>query len=287
MKKEKKNTNKDTNNIKKNKFKLNKKNIIILIISLILITTLTISIINIIKWNIDNVNLDQEIKEVESEVNEVEDNENTVVIEPKKVKKDDPYFDFIKMKLINVDLTELKKINSDTVGWINVSGTNINYPFVQTTDNSYYLTHSFYKKPNDAGWVFLDYRNNIDNLDKNNIIYAHGRVNKTMFGSLKNILNSGWLNNTNNYVVKLSTEKNNTLWQVFSVYKIPTTNDYIQVKFSSNSKFEEFANMLISRSQFDFNTTVSGEDKILTLSTCYNDSEKVVLHAKLIKKEAK
>lgn len=49
-----------------------------------------------------------------------------------------------------------------------------------------------------------------------------------MFGSLKNILKNGWLNNTNNYIVKLSTETENTLWQVFSVYHIPTTNDYIK-----------------------------------------------------------
>ena len=46
-----------------------------------------------------------------------------------------------------------------------------------------------------------------------------------MFGSLRKILTNGWLNKQENFVIKLSTEKENTLWQVFSVYKIPTTND--------------------------------------------------------------
>ena len=43
--------------------------------------------------------------------------------------------------------------------------------------------------------------------------------------------------------------------------------------------------MLINRSSYDFNTKINSNDKILTLSTCYNDSDKVVLHAKLIKRE--
>lgn len=73
------------------------------------------------------------------------------------------------------------------------------------------------------------------------------------------------------------------MWQIFSVYKIPTTNDYIQVHFSSNEQFLEFANKLIERSSYKLNTS----DKILTLSICYNDYEKVVLHAKLIKIEDK
>ena len=105
-----------------------------------------------------------------------------------------------------------------------------------------------------------------------------------MFGSLRNILSSGWLNNTDNYVVKLSTEKENTLWQVFSVYHIPTTSDYIQTEFSSDEEFLHLITKLKDRSMFNFNTDVNSNDNILILSTCYSDTEKVVLHAKLIKK---
>lgn len=272
----------------KKKFTFNKKNVIIMIITLILIGTLIYSLINIFGWFKDNQQINDEIVNIEENVNvqEVDDTPDTEIIE-NKVKKDDLYWKYIKMNLINVDFKELKNTNTDTVGWIQVNGTNINYPFVQTDNNDYYLEHSFYKKNNHAGWVFLDYRNNINKLDKNTVIYAHSRVNGTMFGSLKNILKSGWLNNTNNYVIKLSTEKENTLWQVFSVYSIPTTNDYIQVKFNNNKVFEEFANMLISRSQHNFNTNITKDDHILTLSTCYSDTDKLVLHAKLIKKEVR
>lgn len=272
------------------KKKLSIKKLIFLIIFIISFIMLIISIINIIKWKKDNDLTSNIIQEIDNivEVDTVKDNDNTEIIEqPEEIKKDNPYWDYIKMDLINVDFKELKNINNDSIGWIKVNGTNINYPFVQTTDNSYYLTHAFNKKYSDAGWVFADYRNNMDVFDKNTILYAHARLDKTMFGSLKNILKNGWLNDTNNYVVKLSTEKENTLWQVFSIYHIPTTNDYIRVEFKDNDDFMNFASMLLDRSIHNFNTTISQNDKILTLSTCYSNNQKLVLHAKLIKKETR
>ena len=268
--------------VKKNKLKVMIPILLMIVFGVILI----IAIIKIIGWNKDNDNTSKQIEIVQNEakIEEVEDDDNTKIIEqPVKVPKTNPYWDYIKMNMINVDFTELKKINNDVKGWIQVNGTNINYPFVQASDNKYYLNHSFNKSLNYAGWVFLDYRNNLTN-NKNTIIYAHGRLDKTMFGSLINILSSGWLNNSNNYVVKLSTEKENTLWQVFSVYHIPTTSDYIQTEFSSDDEFLQLITKLKDRSMFNFNTDVNSNDNILTLSTCYSDTEKVVLHAKLIKK---
>ena len=187
------------------------------------------------------------------------------------------------MNLIDVDLNELKQKNSDTVGCLQVNGTNINYPFVHTNNNKYYLTHDFYKNANGGGWVFLDYRNKSNLEDKNNIIYAHGRANETMFGSLKNILSSDWVNDQRNFTVQISTPSKNTLWQIFSVYHLKTTNDYIKVNFGNDTEYTNFLKMIQDRSVYKFNTTVLSTDKILTLSTCYNSSEKMVVHAKLIK----
>lgn len=275
--------------IKKRK-KVRWKNVVIAIIFLICLTTAIISIINIFMWKVDSNNVKEQLKDIEkiNPIEEVEDTENTEIIpQEEEIPQANPYWDYIKINLINVDFEELKIVNSDTKGWIVVNGTNINYPFVQAQDNAYYLKHSFDKSNNNAGWVFLDYRNNLDNMGKNIILYAHGRWDTTMFGSLKNILTSGWLNNSDNYVIKLSTEKENTLWQVFSVYHIPTTSDYLKTKFQDNKEFLDFAQMLINRSAHNFNTHVNESDYIITLSTCYNDKEKVVLHAKLIKKETR
>ena len=273
---------------KKKKLKLKKTNFVLLLLILVSAGIFIFSILNILGWFKDNKDIDKQVKQIytTTKVNDVVDNENTEIIN-NNAPKSDPYWDFIKMNLISVDFKELKKTNKDTVGWIKVEGTNINYPFVQTNNNDFYLTHQFDKKSNGGGWVWLDYRNNVKTFDRNSIIYAHGRQNKTMFGSLKNILTSEWVTNKNNYVIKLSTETENTLWQVFSVYRIPTTDDYLQTNFATEKDFLNFANMIKNRSGYDFGTIVSEKDKILTLSTCYNNDDKVVLHAKLIKREAR
>lgn len=272
-----------------NKIKLKWKNIILILIFLILFITLNISIYNIIKWKLDSNKTNEEINTIQENANieEVQDNKGTEIIkQAKKIPKENPYWDYIKMNMIDVNFDNLKKINSDVVGWIKVNGTNINYPFVQSKDNKYYLTHSFNKSYNNAGWVFLDYRNNNIN-NRNTIIYAHGRTDKTMFGTLRKVLNNGWINNTNNYVIKISTEKENSLWQIFSIYHIPTTNDYLQTEFKDKREYQRFLNILKNRSNHNFNTSITSNDTILTLSTCYNDSEKMVVHAKLIKKQKK
>ena len=280
---------KEKMNNKIKKIKLTWKNIILILIFLILFITLNISIYNIIKWKLDSNKTNEEINTIQENTNieEVKDNKGTEIIkQAEKISKENPYWDYIKMNMIDVNFDNLKKINSDVVGWIKVNGTNINYPFVQSKDNKYYLTHSFNKSYNNAGWVFLDYRNNNIN-NRNTIIYAHGKTDKTMFGTLRKVLNNGWINNANNYVIKISTEKENSLWQIFSIYHIPTTNDYLQTEFKDEREYQRFLNILKNRSNHNFNTSITSNDTILTLSTCYNDSEKMVVHAKLIKKQKK
>ncbi|MBR1386229.1 MAG: class B sortase [Bacilli bacterium] len=262
--------------------------VITLIIVGICIFNIGNSLYHIYLWKKDSNEIKEEIDNIENivEVKEKKDSTNTEVIEQEEIVEEiNPYWAYMSMNMIEVDFYDLKEVNSDTAGWILVNGTNINYPFVQAKDNKFYLNHTFNKKYNSAGWVFLDYRNKNDLSDKNNIIYAHGRIDKTMFGSLRNALTNGWLDNKDNYVIKISTPYDNSMWQVFSVYHIKTTSDYLKIDFKSDESFLEFANMLKERSAKDFNTTVSKNDQILTLSTCYSNEERVVIHAKLIKKE--
>ena len=144
---------------KKRKRKLKWKNILFFLIIIFFLISLIISIINIIKWKLDSNNIKNQVQEIQTivEIQEVEENEEIEIIEQEEeIPKANPYWDYIKMNLINVKFDELKNINTNTKGWIQVNGTNINYPFVQANDNKYYLTHSFDKSNNGAGWVFLD-----------------------------------------------------------------------------------------------------------------------------------
>lgn len=272
------------------KIRIKWKNVVIVLFFLIFLFLCVFSVVKIVKWKIDSNNTKKLIDNITTNTPVVEkkDSDSVELInEPVEKDETDPYWKYISMSLVEVDFKNLIKENSDTLGWIKVDGTNINYPFVQASDNEYYLTHSFDKSYSDAGWLFLDYRNNINELGRNNIIYGHGRYDTTMFGTLKNIMRSNWYYDNDNHIVKLSTLSENTLWQVFSVYRIKTTSDYIITEFSSDEEFEKFIDLIKNRSSYNFYTSVNTNDKILTLSTCYDNDDKIVMHAKLIKKETR
>ncbi|MBQ4584152.1 MAG: class B sortase [Bacilli bacterium] len=251
------------------------------------------SLFKIILWNVENkktANLETIIKE-KVEIVEIKETQNPIEEETNLVNEPstetDIYWKYNDVSLIDVNLNELKKDNADTIGWIQVLGTDINYPIVQADNNDYYLKRDFSKKRNTGGWIFLDYRNNINNLSNNNIIYGHMRKNGSMFGSLKNVLTNNWQNNSNNHLIKISTEQYSYLFQVFSIYTIPNETYYIQTDFDNIKNYKDFLNTIVNRSIYNFNTEINQEAKILTLSTCHNNDDRLAVHAKLIKAQKK
>lgn len=197
------------------------------------------------------------------------------------------YWDYLSVPFMNVNFDELLKKNPDTVGWIRVEGTKVNYPVVQSSNNDYYLSHAFNKTSNQGGWIFADYRVNFKDFGRNTIIYGHNMNNKTMFGSIPNMLYDSYLNNSSNYFIKMSTPSSNTVWKVFSIYTIQPEVYYLKTNFKSEP-YDKFLSTLKGRSIYDFGTDVTTDDKILTLSTCDNSGTKrVAVHAKMISIEYK
>lgn len=178
---------------------------------------------------------------------------------------------------------ELLKINEDTIGWITINNTKVNYPVVQSTDNDYYLNRAYDKTKNIAGWIFVDFRNDMDELDKNTIIYGHsGLKGNLMFSSLEKTLNKNWYSNENNLNIYFSIKGKDYSFKIFSIYTVDVTSDYLDINFGSDEEYINFINMIKSRSINDFNVEVTKDDKILTLSTCYkDDSKRLVVHAKM------
>ena len=210
----------------------------------------------------------------------VDDNQNNVTYIPQNSSG------FADVDFLNVNFSELLRTNSDVVGWIKVEGTKVNYAVVQGDDNDYYLKHDIYKNENSAGWIFADFRVDLNNLRRNTIIYGHNMNNKTMFGSIPStLLSSKWQNNSNYHYIKMSTPRTNTIWKIFSVYTTEPTVDYLRTVFD-NDEYRNFIDTIQQKSFYNFNTDVSVDDYILTLSTCDNSGKKrMVTHAKLIKYE--
>ena len=154
---------------------------------------------------------------------------------------------------------------------------------VQYSDNDYYLTHAYDKSNNIIGWIFADYRNDFNEINKNTIVYGHSMVNGgLMFTTLDKVLNETWYSNENNLNIEFSIKNNKYMWKIFSIYVIDTTNDYLYINFDTNSDFLNFVDKIKDRSIYNFNQDINENDKILTLSTCYkDDNHRLVVHAVL------
>lgn len=195
------------------------------------------------------------------------------------VKKQNVKYVHKKKNEFQIDFAGLKEINSDTVGYIEVSNTDVKYSVVKGEDNNFYLTHDFNKEYNISGWVFGDYRNKFDGTDKNIILYGHNMKDGSIFGSLKTVLTEEWYKNEDNLFIPFSTEKENMMFRIFSIYQIEPEDYYIETEFKGN-EFFSFVNIIKSRSIYDFGLSLGNNDKILTLSTCTDDGQKrIVVHA--------
>ena len=252
--------------MRRKKNKKYKKAILNLILYIILLSILIYSGIKIFKWYKDKTNNNKIAEQIKS----------TVIVEEKNEDENKDEY--------TVDFNKLKEQNNETIAWLKVNNTNVEYPVVKGTNNSFYLNHSFDKSSNSAGWIFADCRNKFDNTDKNIVIYGHNMRDGSMFGSMLNILNSKWYENEENTNITLYTENEKSIYKVFSVYKIDNEDYYIKTEFKNGNEFEGFIKNLKKRRIKDFNVDVSKDDNILTLSTCANNNKyRVVLHAKKVK----
>jgi len=183
----------------------------------------------------------------------------------------------------NKDIAALLVINPDVVGYLRVNNTNIDYPVVKGSDNDFYLTHGLSREKDKNGYIFMNYRNNEKELDQNTIIFGHNMYySKIMFGQLHNTIRTDWYSNPDNLVISFNTLYETMNWQIFSIYKVDYTVDYLKTSFANENEYFDFVNLLKGRSVKNFNVEITANDKILTLSTCTGENQRLVVHAKLI-----
>lgn len=178
---------------------------------------------------------------------------------------------------------ELLKTNDETVGWISIRGTNINYPVVQHADNEFYLDQNFKKGKSSIGAIFMDFRNKILPLDRNILLYGHHTKDQTMFTGLMSYKDKNFF--LNNDKIVFNTLYQESEWQVFSVYVTDVKFDYLETEFENDEQFQKYIDSIKAKSKFKKDIPVGTNDHILTLSTCSYEftAARTVVHARLIK----
>ncbi|MEF9992672.1 MAG: class B sortase [Romboutsia sp.] len=174
----------------------------------------------------------------------------------------------------------LVDINPDFKFWIEVENTNINYPVLQSYNNKFYLNRDIYKNYLSSGSIFMDYRNDFEK-DSNIIIYGHNMKNKTMFENLEKFKEKDFFYDDNK--IKIITSDKEYVYEVFSVYFIDASYDYLVPRFDTDEDFEKYLDEVKKRSIFESDVKISSSDKIITLSTCSYEGKntRTVINGKL------
>ena len=183
-------------------------------------------------------------------------------------------------EVFEVNFETLKTLNSDCIAWISIPGTNIHYPVVNGSDNSYYVTHTFGKKRNKSGAIFLDMRNSSDFSDLNSVIYGHNLKNSKMFSDLKRFLEKSYFDEKREIIVY--TPKKEYRYEIFAVYKTMEDDSTYHVKFTEQ-EFEEHLKSISAKAEI-LKTSEEEVNRIITLSTCSNnvEGERIVVIGRLV-----
>lgn len=191
---------------------------------------------------------------------------------------------------IDVDFTDLLKINEDVIGWIYMEDTVVNYPILQGTNNFYYLDKTYYKKYLASGSIYLDSSNDRNFSDAHSIIYGHNMKNHTMFGDMDFFLKEEYLKE-HPYVDIILIDGTWLRYEICSMYRAHVDDGTFLAPLNKASNFQPFMELITSKNvhgdskQLELPEVHAG-DKVLTLSTCTEDSanlERFVVHAVLIK----
>lgn len=179
---------------------------------------------------------------------------------------------------IKVDFASLATVNEDIVAWLYIPDTSINYPVVQGEDNTFYLHHTFEKKENFSGAIFLDALCSTDFSSDNSIIYGHNLKTGAMFGELKKLYDVTY-NSEADYrqhpKIWVITPKTAREYEIFAAREINVQKDTeaYMVDFARESDYALWLAEQKAASQYDTAADLSSAQPAVTLSTCTSDTE--------------
>lgn len=179
--------------------------------------------------------------------------------------------------------------NPQTIGYLRIPGTKVDYPVVQADNNDYYVNHDFYGKSTSYGAVFATYKNAWKPLDRNTLLYGHNMNDGTRFASLHNYKNLDYYRQ--NPIIEFDTLYEKNVWKVVACYitngTVASDNGYFfdfTFNHCSDTCFEEYIEEVDKRKFYETGVDLDITDTILTLCTCahYTDDNRHIDDGRLI-----
>ena len=184
----------------------------------------------------------------------------------------------------------LWEINPDIVGWISIDDTDLDYPVVQTTDNTKYYRMNFEGEYSEHAVPFVDTEVDLKAPSSNIIIYGHNiRTDGQMFNILKGYKDLEYYQQ--HPVVQFDSVYHEGEYKIFSIFYTNTNASHGEIfpyhEFINAQSTEEMQNYIddvMIRSIINTGVDVLPTDQLLTLSTCsyeFDDARFVIVARKV------
>ena len=189
------------------------------------------------------------------------------------------------------NLTYLRSQNPDIYGYIHIDGTNISYPIVQGEDNDYYLNRTWNGEYVVVGSIYADFRadRTLTN-NRNTVFYGHNMNDGKMFNNVMNFLDEDVFYNKK---ILIYTFDGVYTFEPFAIFQTVYTYQYFRMEFADDADFIAFCEEMQEQSVHNKNLTFTGDDRVITLSTCTPSDDtssyyvgRYALHARLVKVES-
>lgn len=175
---------------------------------------------------------------------------------------------------------QLKKINPDYLFWLSIPGTSINYPVVKSPRSGYYLNHTFQGTENPGGSLFIQEDTPAPGYG-NTVIFGHNMKDGTMFADLKKYKNENYYNK--HAIIYLYYHER---WYNAKIFSIQIRNendlDCYETEFYNETQKQEFITNMKKTSIHPTIYTPSAADPIISLSTCYGQTERMIVQASIL-----
>ena len=173
---------------------------------------------------------------------------------------------------IPIDFQSLQAQNPDVYAWIQVPGTEVDYPILQSPDdNGYYLDHDINKAEKAEGAIFTENYNTKTFEDPNTVIYGHDMKNGTMFQSLHRYMDRSFFDANRDVTIYLPDKILH--YKIFAAYLYDNRHLLMSFDFWNKEEYQQYLNNIFSmrdmNSFVDTSMEVTNEDRIITMSTCY------------------
>lgn len=166
----------------------------------------------------------------------------------------------------------LYSTNSDMVGFIEIPGTSIKYPVVQSPSQpNYYLRRNFYKQSATCGSIYVREACDVFKPSDNITIYGHKMTNGTMFADLHKYKKQSFWEDNNLIYFDTLTEYH--AYEIFAVFQTEANqgnsfNYHLFDDAKDEAEFNQFVKSCKALSFYDTGITPTYGDKLITLSTC-------------------